>query len=105
MRKGHQDIKTIFKKAFWASAKTALCLGLFMGLSITEAFAKNTIKDVRTGQQTDGIRIVLDGTEDFDYDAFRFKNCNYQPDFSQKIGQKSQYIRADIGSIARTGVN
>ena len=76
MRKGHQDIKTIFKKAFWASAKTALCLGLFMGLSITEAFAKNTIKDVRTGQQTDGIRIVLDGTENFDYDAFLLDSPN-----------------------------
>lgn len=47
-----------------------------MGLSITEAFAKNTIKDVRTGQQTDGVRIVLDGTEDFDYDAFLLDSPN-----------------------------
>lgn len=50
---------------------TAL-LALFSGA----AHALNTIKDVRTGQQNDGIRIVLDGTEDFDYDAFLLDSPN-----------------------------
>lgn len=39
-------------------------------------FAQNTIKDVRIGQQVDGIRIVLDGTEKFNYDAFLLDSPN-----------------------------
>lgn len=40
------------------------------------AEAVNTIRDVRTGQQNDGIRIVLDGSEDFNYDAFLLDEPN-----------------------------
>ena len=52
-----------------------LCTAL-LALSSGAAYALNTIKDVRTGQQNDGIRIVLDGTEDFDYDAFLLDSPN-----------------------------
>ncbi len=54
---------------------TLLCTAL-LALSSGAAYALNTIKDVRTGQQNDGIRIVLDGTEDFDYDAFLLDSPN-----------------------------
>ncbi len=40
------------------------------------ALAANTITDIRTGQQMDGIRIVLDGTEKFNYDAFLLDSPN-----------------------------
>lgn len=52
-----------------------LCTAL-LALSSGAAYALNTIKDVRTGQQNDGIRIVLDGTEDFDYDVFLLDSPN-----------------------------
>lgn len=45
----------------------ALCC---LVLGINSAYALNTIKNVRTGQQSDGVRIVVDGTEKFSYDAF-----------------------------------
>ena len=54
----------------------ALCAVLFLMATLADAWAKNTIKDVRTGQQVDGIRIVLDGTDDFDYDAFLLDSPN-----------------------------
>lgn len=54
---------------------TLLCTAL-LALSSGAAHALNTIKGVRTGQQNDGIRIVLDGTEDFDYDAFLLDSPN-----------------------------
>ncbi len=46
-----------------------LALGLCV-LAAAQALAANVIKDIRVGQQNDGIRIVLDGAEKFDYDAF-----------------------------------
>lgn len=42
----------------------------FLCMNATVAFALNTIKDIRTGQQNDGMRIVVDGSENFKYDAF-----------------------------------
>jgi N-acetylmuramoyl-L-alanine amidase len=41
-----------------------------------EANAANIIKDIRTGQQPDGLRLVIDGTNKFDYDAFLLDNPN-----------------------------
>ncbi len=49
--------------------KTA-CLMLFICLLNTNAYAVNMIKNVRTGNQGEDIRIVVDGTEKFNYDAF-----------------------------------
>ncbi len=49
-----------------------LCL-LF---STNVALANNVIKDIRTGQQPDGVRLVIDGSEKFDYDAFLLDNPN-----------------------------
>ncbi len=43
---------------------------MFFACAAGQAEAANTIKDVRIGQQNDGIRIVLDGTEKFNYDVF-----------------------------------
>ena len=45
-------------------------------LFVEQAFAVNVIKDVRLGQQLDGIRLVIDGTEKFNYDAFLLDNPN-----------------------------
>ena len=45
-------------------------------LQITSAWALNTVTNIRTGQQTDGLRIVFDGTEKFKYDAFLLGNPN-----------------------------
>ncbi len=56
-----------------AAGLFALTVGVFAALP---AFAVNTIKDVRIGQQNDGIRIVLDGTEKFSYDAFLLDSPN-----------------------------
>jgi len=35
-----------------------------------KAYAINTLTNIRTGQQKDGLRVVLDGTQKFLYDAF-----------------------------------
>ena len=40
------------------------------------AFALNEIRDIRTGQQPDGIRLVIDGSASFSYDAFLLDNPN-----------------------------
>ena len=40
------------------------------------AFALNEIRDIRTGQQPDGIRLVIDGSRSFNYDAFLLDNPN-----------------------------
>ena len=40
------------------------------------ALAGNIIKDIRTGQQPDGIRLVIDGSSNFNYDAFLLDNPN-----------------------------
>lgn len=40
------------------------------------AFALNEIRDIRTGQQPDGIRLVIDGSTSFSYDAFLLDNPN-----------------------------
>ncbi len=45
-------------------------------LSVEQAFAINLIKDIRMGQQLEGIRLVIDGTDKFDYDAFLLDNPN-----------------------------
>lgn len=51
---------------------------VFFGLVlfVEQALAINLIKDVRMGQQLDGIRLVIDGTNKFDYDAFLLDNPN-----------------------------
>ena len=51
---------------------------VFLGLVlfVEQALAINLIKDVRMGQQLDGIRLVIDGTNKFDYDAFLLDNPN-----------------------------
>jgi len=49
-------------------------LGLI--LLCNDALALNVIKDIRTGVQPDGIRLVIDGSERFDYDAFLLDNPN-----------------------------
>ena len=41
-----------------------------------DALALNTISNIRTGKQTDGVRIVFDGTERFQYDAFLLDKPN-----------------------------
>lgn len=60
--------------------KNKLAAGLFALVfsvcTALPALALNTIKDVRIGQQNDGIRIVLDGTEKFSYDAFLLDSPN-----------------------------
>ena len=47
-----------------------LFLALTFCLISNLSWATNVIKDIRVGQQQDGIRIVLDGTEKFQYDVF-----------------------------------
>lgn len=53
-------------------------LFLFLGVCFysASAYAVNVVSNIRTGQQTDGIRIVFDGTEKFQYDAFLLGNPN-----------------------------
>ena len=54
--------------------------GVFIGMLIClysfAASALNVVSNIRTGQQTDGIRLVFDGTEKFQYDAFLLDNPN-----------------------------
>ena len=54
----------------------ALFLFLLFELSLGTAEAVNLVSNIRTGQQTDGIRIVFDGSEKFQYDAFLLGNPN-----------------------------
>lgn len=59
------------------NALTRLLLALFFVVfTVGGAWAKNTLKDIRVGQQNDGIRIVLDGSEKFDYDVFLLGSPN-----------------------------
>lgn len=58
-------------KKFFRIAVTAIC---FCAVSMSGALAANMIKDVRLGDQNDGVRIVLDGSEKFAYDAFLLGN-------------------------------
>lgn len=53
-----------------------LVYSFFVYFLTLNAYALNTITDIRTGQQTDGLRVVLDGTEKFQYDAFLLGNPN-----------------------------
>ena len=48
----------------------------YVCLCAFSAQALNLVSNIRTGQQTDGIRIVFDGTEKFQYDAFLLGNPN-----------------------------
>lgn len=73
---GSQHIFEVLKKTVRFGVGTALCCALLLSVTAEGAWAKNTIKDVRTGQQVDGVRIVLDGTEDFEYDAFLLDSPN-----------------------------
>ncbi len=57
------------KRYLWS-----LILGAVLVLNAASAFALNTVKNIRTGVQSDGIRIVFDGSEKFDYDAFLLDN-------------------------------
>lgn len=54
----------------------AIFVTLFCVLFAVNGFALNRISDIRTGHQSDGIRIVFDGTEKFQYDAFLLGNPN-----------------------------
>lgn len=54
----------------------AVFVTLFCVLFAVNGFALNRVSDIRTGHQTDGIRIVFDGTEKFQYDAFLLGNPN-----------------------------
>lgn len=51
-----------------------LILGWALMFNAVAAYALNTVKNIRTGVQSDGIRIVFDGNEKFDYDAFLLDN-------------------------------
>lgn len=53
-----------------------LFLTLTFCLIANLSWATNVIKDIRIGQQQDGIRIVLDGTEKFQYDIFLLDSPN-----------------------------
>ena len=53
-----------------------LFLSLTFCLIANLSWATNVIKDIRVGQQQDGIRIVLDGTEKFLYDVFLLDSPN-----------------------------
>ena len=57
----------ILKRFVWCAV--FICMAL-------NAYAVNTVTNVRTGKQTDGLRVVLDGTEKFQYDAFLLGNPN-----------------------------
>ena len=65
-------MKNLFLKKLKTIFYGVCSLFLFVG----QADAVNVIKDIRTGQQLDGIRLVIDGTSKFDYDAFLLDNPN-----------------------------
>ena len=69
-------ITKIFDKVVRGGLCSALFWGMLVAMTVADAWAQNIIKDVRTGQQVDGVRIVLDGTDDFDYDAFLLDSPN-----------------------------
>lgn len=60
------NVKNFFRIAVWA---ICFCLAF-----VQVASASNVIKDIRLGNQNDGVRIVLDGSERFAYDAFLLGN-------------------------------
>lgn len=68
------------RKKNFGHIKNILAAGLltaaFCVCFAAETLAANVIKDIRIGQQNDGIRIVLDGAEKFDYDAFLLSSPN-----------------------------
>lgn len=67
MKKCHLiNVKIFFRIAVWA---ISFCLAF-----VQVASASNVIKDIRLGNQNDGVRIVLDGSEKFAYDAFLLGN-------------------------------
>ena len=51
-------------------------IGFLLCFITGKAWAVNIVDNIRTGKQTDGIRLVLDGTEKFVYDAFLWDNPN-----------------------------
>lgn len=57
------------KRCLWT-----LILGWALLFNVATAFALNVVKNIRTGVQPDGIRIVFDGSEKFNYDAFLLDN-------------------------------
>lgn len=69
MRKmNFKEIKNKLTAVFWAFA--------FCVCTVVQAEAANMITDIRVGQQKDGIRVVLDGTEKFNYDVFLLGSPN-----------------------------
>lgn len=56
--------------------KKILMLCFLFCFYTTAAFGLNTVSRIRTGQQKDGMRVVFDGTERFQYDAFLLGNPN-----------------------------
>ena len=59
-------------------SKIYIFLVAFVGMFclVSSAKAVNVISDIRTGQQVDGIRLVVDGSEKFVYDAFLLDSPN-----------------------------
>ena len=49
---------------------------MLLSAAFNETLALNVIQDVRSGQQMNGLRIVIEGTEKFNYDAFLLDNPN-----------------------------
>lgn len=68
MKSNFENIKNKLLRAMFT-----LVFGLCVAMP---AWAANVIKDIRVGQQVDGIRIVIDGAEKFDYDAFLLSSPN-----------------------------
>lgn len=69
------------------------------------AWATNVIKDIRIGQQQDGIRIVLDGTQKFQYDVFLLDSPNrlVLDIKDSQISDKTKVSNNQIISGFRTG--
>ena len=69
------------------------------------AWAANVIKDIRIGQQQDGIRIVLDGTQKFQYDVFLLDSPNrlVLDIKDSQISDKTKVSNNQIISGFRTG--
>jgi len=74
----------------------AALIAMFICLYSVAASALNMISNIRTGQQTDGIRLVFDGTEKFQYDAFLLDNPNRLViDLRQATFKNTPSIRAN----------
>lgn len=84
-------------------------LFLMFALILPISANANVIKDIRIGQQQDGIRVVLDGSQKFSYDAFLLDSPNRlvldinNAEISKNINVKSNKIISDFrtGELAK----